>query len=62
MSILFYMSVIDNLQIGASQMLNLISTKFPYQPYAQLIRECMDMEKDNSELLCCIADEYLNMI
>ena len=61
MSILFYMSVIENLQIGASQMLNLMSSKLPYQQYAQLIRECRDMVKDNSELLFCVADEYLNI-
>jgi hypothetical protein len=37
MSILFYMSVLENLQIGVRQMLNLMVLKLAYQPYAQLV-------------------------
>jgi ferritin-like metal-binding protein YciE len=59
MSILFYMSVIENLQLGASQMLNLIALKLAYQPYAQLVRECLDVVKDNSSLFYYVAEEYL---
>jgi ferritin-like metal-binding protein YciE len=59
MSILFYMSVIENLQVGASQMLKLMSLKRAFQPYAQLISECLDMVKDNSVLFYCVAEEYL---
>ena len=59
MSILFYMSVVENLQVGASQMLQLLSLKLAYQPYAQLVDECLDTVKDNSALFYCVAEEYL---
>ena len=59
MSILFYMSVIENLQIGASKMLNLMALKLDYQPYAQLVGECLDMVKDNASLFHYVAEEYL---
>lgn len=39
MSILFYMAVIENLQVGASKILNLTALKLAYQPYAQLVVE-----------------------
>ena len=59
MSILFYMSVVENLQVGASNMLNLMALKLAYQPYAQLVRQCLDMVKDNSSLFYYVAEEYL---
>ena len=59
MSILFYMGVIENLQVGASEMLNLIALKLAYQPYAQLVGECLDMVKDNASLFSYVAEEYL---
>jgi ferritin-like metal-binding protein YciE len=59
MSILFYMSVIENLQVGASQILNMIALKLDYQPYAQLVGECLDMVKDNASLFHFVAEEYL---
>jgi len=59
MSILFYMGVIENLQVGASQMLNLMALKLAYQPYAQLVVECLDMVKENSSLFHYVAEEYL---
>jgi ferritin-like metal-binding protein YciE len=58
MSILFYMGVIENLQVGASQMLNLLALKLAYQPYAQLVVECLDMVKENSSLFHYVAEEY----
>ena len=59
MSILFYMSVIENLQVGASKMLNLMALKIAYQPYAQLVGETLDIVKDNASLFYCVAEEYL---
>ena len=51
--------VIENLQVGASQMLNLLALKLAYQPYAQLVVECLDMVKENSSLFHYFAEEYL---
>jgi ferritin-like metal-binding protein YciE len=59
MSILFYMSVIENLQIGASEMLHLLALKLDYRPYAQLVEECLDMVKENTGLFYCVTKEYL---
>lgn len=59
MSILFYMSVVENLQVGASNILNLMALKLGYRPYAQLVRQCLDMVKDNSSLFYYVAEEYL---
>jgi ferritin-like metal-binding protein YciE len=59
MSILFYMAVIENMQVGASEMLNLMALKLTYQPYAQLVKECLDVAKDNASLFSCVAEEYL---
>lgn len=59
MSILFYMAVIENLQVGASEMLNLMALKLAYQPYAQLVKECLDIVKDNASLFHYVAEEYL---
>jgi ferritin-like metal-binding protein YciE len=59
MSILFYMSVIENLQLGASKVLKLIARKLAYQPYAQLVGECLDMVTENSSLFHYVAEEYL---
>jgi len=59
LSILFYMAVIENLQVGASKMLNLMALKLAYQPYAQLVGECLDIVKDNSSLFYYVAEEYL---
>ena len=55
MSIIFYMSVIANLQVGAGNMLNLIAQKQAYLPYAQFVRESLDMEKDNATLFKFVA-------
>jgi len=59
MSILFYMAVIENLQVGAGKILNLMALKLDYEPYAQLVGECLDMAEDNSGLFHCVAEEYL---
>lgn len=36
MSILFYLSAMENMQLGACKILNLLALKIAYQPYAQL--------------------------
>lgn len=59
MSILFYMGVVENLQIGASEILNLMALKLSYEPYAQLVRECLDVVKDNASLFHYVTEEYL---
>jgi ferritin-like metal-binding protein YciE len=60
MSILFYMSVIfENIQIGACQLLNLITLKLEHQPYAKLVRECLDTVKDNCSLFYYVTEEYI---
>lgn len=59
MSILCYMAVIENMQVGASQILNLMALKLAYQPYAQLVLECLDISRDNTHLFLCVAAEYL---
>lgn len=59
MSILYYMSVVENLQVGASNILQLIALKLAYHPYAQLVSECLDAVKDNSSLFYFVTEEYL---
>jgi ferritin-like metal-binding protein YciE len=59
MSILFYMAVIENLQVGAMKVLNLIALKIAYQPYSQLVVECLDVARENSSLFHYVAEEYL---
>jgi ferritin-like metal-binding protein YciE len=61
MSIIFYMNVIENMQIGASKMLTLIAKKPAYQHYAQLVAESRDISSDNASLFDCIADEYIRI-
>ena len=53
------MAVIENLQLGASKVLHLMALKLAYQPYAQLVTECLDMVKENSSLFHYVAKEYL---
>ena len=59
MSILFYMSVIEHMQVGAIQMLHLIALKLAYQPYARLVEECLDDVKENASLFFYVTEEYL---
>ena len=61
MSIIFYMGVIENMQLGAGRMLNLIAQKPAYTPYAQLVTECLDMASDNARLFHCVAEEYIDI-
>lgn len=58
MSILFYMAAIQNMQVGACKILNLLAKKIAYQPYAQLVLECLDISRDNSKLVQYVAEEY----
>lgn len=58
MSILFYLSAIQNMQVGACKILNLLAAKIAYQPYAQLVLECLDITRDNSRLIQFVAEEY----
>ncbi|WP_428331663.1 DUF892 family protein [Mucilaginibacter sp.] len=58
MSILFYLSVIDNMQLGACKILNLLAVKLAFQPYAQLVLECLDNSRENSKLIHFVAEEY----
>lgn len=61
MSIIFYMGVIENMQSGASKMLNLIAKKPAYKQCAQLVTESLDMASDNARLFHCVAEEYLEI-
>jgi ferritin-like metal-binding protein YciE len=61
MSIIFYMGVIENMQVGASRILNLLAKKPDYAPYAQLVTESLDMASDNARLFHCVADEYIQI-
>ena len=58
MSILVYMAAIENMQVGASKILNLMALKIAYNPYAQLVLECLDISQDNANLFICVAEEY----
>lgn len=58
MSILVYMSAIENMQVGASKILNLMALKIAYQPYAQLVLECLDTSTENAGLFHYVAEEY----
>ena len=60
MSIIFYMGVIEHLQIGAGRMLNLVAQHKDYLSYAQLVKESLDMSKDNANLFHLIAAEYIH--
>ena len=59
MSILFYMSVIANLQVGACKVLHQVALKLAFQPYAQLVGECLDVVKENCGLFYYVTEEYL---
>ena len=58
MSIIFYMNVIENLQIGACRVLHIISSKPDFLPYQQLVKESLDTNKDNARLFKAVAKEY----
>jgi ferritin-like metal-binding protein YciE len=58
MSILVYMAAIENMQVGASKILNLMALKIAYHPYAQLVLECLDVSQDNADLFYYVAEEY----
>ena len=62
MSIIFYMGVIEHLQVGAGKILNLFALRPELSEYAQLVIECLDMASDNSELFLLIAEEYLQVL
>ena len=59
MSILYYMSIVENLQAGACNILHLLASKLAYHPYEQLIAECLDVVKENSSLFYYVTKEYL---
>lgn len=59
MTIIFYMSVIENLQLAANRIMTLISTKPYFKQYAQLVNESLDINKENAVLFDCMAKEYL---
>lgn len=61
MSVLFYMGVIENLQIGAGRILSRISALPSHAKYAQLVAESLDLSKENARLFLHIAEEYLQM-
>jgi ferritin-like metal-binding protein YciE len=58
MSLLVYMAAIENMQVGASKILNLMALKIDYHPYAQLVLECLDISQDNADLFHYVAEEY----
>ncbi|MBB6112020.1 DUF892 family protein [Mucilaginibacter lappiensis] len=62
MSIIFYMGVIEHLQVGASKILNLLALRPELREYAQLVTECLDIAKDNSKLFLLVAEEYLQAV
>lgn len=59
MSIIYYMNVIENMQVGAGRILNLIASKPLFASFTQLIKESLDINKDNARLFHCVAEEYL---
>jgi len=60
MSIIFYMGVIEHLQLGAGRMLNLIAKNKHFKQYALLVEQTLDMCVDNANLFHLIAEEYVN--
>lgn len=58
MSVLFYLSAIENMQLGACKILHLLAKKIAYQRYAQLVLECLDTSRDNARLIQYVAVEY----
>lgn len=61
MSILFYMGVIENLQVGAGRILSRIAALPAYLKYAQQVAESLDLSKENARLFLHIAEEYLQL-
>lgn len=59
MSIIFYMGVIEHLQLGAGRMLNLIAKNKDFKRYASLVEQTLDMCVDNANLFNLIAAEYV---
>ena len=62
MSIIFYMGVIEHLQVGASKILNLLALRPELRQHAQLVTECLDIAMDNSKLFLLVAEEYLQVV
>jgi len=60
MTIIFYMNVIENMQVGAGRVLNLLASKTQFQNYTQRVTESFDMHKDNARLFNYVAEEYLS--
>lgn len=60
MSIIFYMGVIEHLQVGAGRMLNLIAKSSEFKRYAMLVEQTLDMGVDNANLFHLIAEEYIS--
>ena len=59
MSIIFYMGVIEHMQVGAGRMLNLITSTPEYASYKLLVEQTVDMSTDNANLFNVIAAEYI---
>ncbi|MGN6638985.1 MAG: YciE/YciF ferroxidase family protein [Mucilaginibacter sp.] len=59
MSIIFYMGVIEHMQVGAGRMLNLIAGTQDYGSYAHLVEQTVDMSTDNANLFNLVAAEYV---
>jgi len=59
MSILVYMSVVENLQIGAMKILTLMAKKIGYEQYAALVLECLETSEENATLFHFVSEEYL---
>jgi len=59
MSIIFYMGVIEHMQIGAGRMLNLIARRQEYGAYTHLVEQTVDMSTDNANLFNLVAAEYV---
>jgi ferritin-like metal-binding protein YciE len=60
MSIIFYMGVIEHLQLGAGRMLNLIAKSKGFKRYSVLVEQTLDMCVDNTNLFQLIAKEYIS--
>lgn len=60
MSIIFYMGVIEHMQVGAGRMLNLIAGMHDYGSYTHLVEQTVDMSTDNANLFNLVAAEYVH--
>ncbi|MDN3551182.1 DUF892 family protein [Mucilaginibacter aquaedulcis] len=59
-SILYYMSIIESVELGSFKLLEMAAIKLPDDSIKQLLKECFDESKADRRLFLEIAAQYLH--